>query len=95
MKRQKAIALLLSAAVMMTCFVGCGDGDRERKEDPAGNDTAQEVWWEGKEVADNGLLSYAEYLKLHGETEEVPENIQIEILGGGIFRGGKFRSLCH
>lgn len=83
MKNRQTTALLLSAVLIAASFGGCADGDNKGQPEGTGTESVQEeAWWEQSGNAGSGLPSYAEYRKLHGDAEEIPEDTRIEICGG-------------
>lgn len=96
MKRRQTTALLLGMALTVISLSGCAGEKSAEQTGKTGTDIMQEQVWQDKpETADGGIPSYEDYLKINGDAEELPEDMQIEIWGGGIFPRRSFERLRH
>lgn len=83
MKRRQTTALLLGMALTVISLSGCAGEKSAEQTGKTGTDIMQEQVWQDKpETADGGIPSYEDYLKINGDAEELPEDMQIEIWGG-------------
>ena len=89
MKRRRTTALLLGMALTAASLGGCAREDAAGQTDKTETGPVQEeALLEQRKTAGGGIPSYGDYLEMNHEAAKVPEDVRIEIQGGGIFQRG-------